>query len=1284
MTLFNRSLPKPENWESFEHYTWLLFCAELNDPSTHKNGRKGQAQDGVDIYGRRDKMHWVGIQCKTKLFDFVTEKELRSEVEKAKKFRPKLSEYILVTTAPSDVKIQVVARNLTDELSGTENGFSVSVWGWEQFRDHAANHPKVWKKMDPSWNPVMDEGNQVIQDAIRGIESGQKEILRIIKERENTHGVGPEIGEGTSHLRAKISVLIEMINDGEIELPKRKLISLKNEHWNNSQPLEKYEILIGLASAAFHLGEIDNAGNLLEQAHEVCPTHDSAARNFALCKLLNGEFESAVKISERELEKNPDDELAATTLIQARSFIPDINLMNGICEDMTLRPRIIAAQCWGLRNRGDDSWVNMALSALNGDQECEQARYIWAEAIFTKEVDNRSSVTSGRINDLPTLNELHSAANLLYKFCTKRETFISAEMAHNAGVALRLVDRNDDANEVLRIGIRLHPDDTSIMMQLGAIALEKQNFEEVLRLFPNDNRTPEIIAMVVEAIARLGRSQEALDKIKETDTLNWSKDQIFILLLVETSILLELGQFQLSIDKCKMAVAQNSKFLRFKVLLAKSIRIVGDLKHAKRKLDEAFASLSSGSTMSERVDLAIEYGHLEEYDAVVSVLSDHVSLKSDSVALRCLLVALVETRRHREAITIFNEINNEVVTKEWYLRTRAFIAISSGDADTEQYITTYLNTYPDSLHMQIHRLKFLQAHSRDNEIRKSIISMKEKIPNGSALDRMNFFLIAINYVDQKWVVDLAYQELLRNWEDPDIHLSYQRLIVACENFSDKISEPSIIKENCVFETQSKDGTHRFRIEANEAHAFEAERYDPSSDFFKSCRGKSAGEKFFVGTILESLEYQVIWIKSCVLDLFHRSIDEFSRRFPSNSGMQSFSIDIHGSQPFSNIEGIVKSAFERDRLVLDNYNEGKISFYFISKFLGIDPIDGWGDLAIQGVSPQVCDGSQKEIDGAIAEIISNNGDGCVLDPITAALSSDLNLWGIIKELCGQAYVTQSTLTFFSDRETEAYHNINRLVAVASWQNGEFRIIEIPSDQVKEDFERKKRQHCDIVTHCEIATAIPRDDISDENAKFLREFILSSDSVLAANGKGILLLSEDKIFRNLASCLNVSGIWLQPLLSLARSKNSMSSISYAKFIGNCIDLKYDYIHIDAQVLLTQAKLDGPNNLTGVRRMLRIMGGEKADVKHNLGVAAEFLDGILEDTKFEYMRDKYASLVLKEFCASRPDMEISLIDGLTSQVRHDQLGLQRHCFWWHIGRYLGSPRFAEEVERAKKIYP
>jgi hypothetical protein len=155
MSLSSISLPKPKNWQDFESHARVLFACVLNDPNTQQNGRSGQRQQGVDLYGYRDNRVdcLVGVQCKKKFDAQVTEEELRAEVENAKTFKPPLSEFILITTAPRDQKMQEVARIITAELAKTDHPIHVSVWGWEDVQEHASHHETAWNAFDPQRSP---------------------------------------------------------------------------------------------------------------------------------------------------------------------------------------------------------------------------------------------------------------------------------------------------------------------------------------------------------------------------------------------------------------------------------------------------------------------------------------------------------------------------------------------------------------------------------------------------------------------------------------------------------------------------------------------------------------------------------------------------------------------------------------------------------------------------------------------------------------------------------------------------------------------------------------------------------------------------------------------------------------------------------------------------------------------------------------------------------------------------------------------------------------------------
>jgi tetratricopeptide (TPR) repeat protein len=155
------SIQPPKDWQAFERNSRVLFMHDLQDPLTKTNGRSGQRQNGVDIYGRRGgNGALVGIQCKGKNAAYgkpVTENELRREVQKALEFKPALDEFILITTAPYDQKIEETARLITKELETGGRRLRAAVWGWDTLEQHISQHRDPYKAFHPDATPISDE-----------------------------------------------------------------------------------------------------------------------------------------------------------------------------------------------------------------------------------------------------------------------------------------------------------------------------------------------------------------------------------------------------------------------------------------------------------------------------------------------------------------------------------------------------------------------------------------------------------------------------------------------------------------------------------------------------------------------------------------------------------------------------------------------------------------------------------------------------------------------------------------------------------------------------------------------------------------------------------------------------------------------------------------------------------------------------------------------------------------------------------------------------------------------
>jgi len=109
-----------------------------NLKTSKKNGRQGNSQDGVDIYGipEKRKNYW-GIQCKGK-DDYsdkeLSEKEINIEIKKALRFRPKLEKFIFATTANKNSKIEKFIRKKNLYYRKHRN-LCIDINSWEDIVD---------------------------------------------------------------------------------------------------------------------------------------------------------------------------------------------------------------------------------------------------------------------------------------------------------------------------------------------------------------------------------------------------------------------------------------------------------------------------------------------------------------------------------------------------------------------------------------------------------------------------------------------------------------------------------------------------------------------------------------------------------------------------------------------------------------------------------------------------------------------------------------------------------------------------------------------------------------------------------------------------------------------------------------------------------------------------------------------------------------------------------------------------------------------------------------------
>jgi hypothetical protein len=143
-----KTIQKPENWPDFETLCKQLWGEIWGIPmKIKKNGRNGQPQAGVDVYGvPKGEFNYWGIQCKGK-DDYtnakLTKKEIDTEISKAQKFKPELAVFIFATTMNKDSAIEEYVR-IKDLESRKKGSFEILLFCWEDIADLIDDHQDTY------------------------------------------------------------------------------------------------------------------------------------------------------------------------------------------------------------------------------------------------------------------------------------------------------------------------------------------------------------------------------------------------------------------------------------------------------------------------------------------------------------------------------------------------------------------------------------------------------------------------------------------------------------------------------------------------------------------------------------------------------------------------------------------------------------------------------------------------------------------------------------------------------------------------------------------------------------------------------------------------------------------------------------------------------------------------------------------------------------------------------------------------------------------------------------
>ena len=617
-----QQIPPMTNWQEFEQFCRDLWAAKWKNGDTALNGRGGQAQAGVDVFGWiecGDKMG--GVQCKKKglLADkTLTANELRTIVEDAKSFSPPLAHLYVAYTGKADTKLQQLGNELTAE-NRKSNFFDVHVYSWEQIVKLSEYHPEVFKKHFSEYFSSTNTDEVEIIKRLDGLPLQIDGIAEKITDLQKQHLV---VLSTTQDLQRDGSLTHEY--NAELDHAKALLEAFKYkealdflegiESRITVQPeaMLKFRLITNMAVAKHGIGLEKEAGQLFIQAYQHSSVEEKALCNRALGHLLLDQKDDAISFAKQTLEKNPSNSKALEIIIRCSPSSDTLDaIIERVPEALRTTEGIASAFSHEAKKRGEYesclSWLEIAYTNIVGrspDLQADLATTILLS--FTA----RLEVLTGVQTSEEDAAKLERVINL---YTEAIETVKNTETINyrsfwfiNRSSAYRLSGDLDKALADIDSALGITPNDPGCLKQKAFIMHEKgdtMNAIVILEGIVDDPKVPEVAIILAQMFAVSGRKSDAKltleASLKKTLPKQIEQDEKRMLI----QLILEEGDFNAARKISDSLRTENPRDVLTLVGAAR-IERADNPAQATRLLDEAIGCMSIDTHPRDLIELA--------------------------------------------------------------------------------------------------------------------------------------------------------------------------------------------------------------------------------------------------------------------------------------------------------------------------------------------------------------------------------------------------------------------------------------------------------------------------------------------------------------------------------------------------------------------------------------------------------------------------------------------------------------------------------------------------------
>ena len=824
-TLSSCQIPPPANWQDFETLCCDLWRRIWKDPNTLKNGRQGYPQHGVDVYGRPEEGDkWGGVQCKGKdnfADKVLTEREVKTEVKKAKSFRPRLSEFIIATTGQKEVSLQELARKITNEHR-KKGLFSVHVWAWSDMVSRMEEFPEVIEKHYPG----LGQNTKALKEGIDEIKRAQqaslnngtdiKALLSLSLQHMETSGKHEyrEISEAilTPEYQAELDHSRDLVNRSRPVEALLFLDKLKERIWLTAPSVVKYRLLTFMAGAKLAMNEEQQAARLFIEAQQYYPEHENALCNAGLGYVLLGQMDDARECVNKVLEKDPANARASSIIVQASAKEETLDEIISKVPEFHRNSRECAfAIADQARRKGKleeaKKWLEIAIE--NDTDDLPELKAGLGEVLLSIVLQHPRVANAHVINDSEkeTIEEaVHLLTEAWEAVCkTDRKNF-NLGWVVNRGIAKGLLDDHAGAVRDVETALEVEASNPIFIRYRAMLAREgkdNKKAEALLKEIVNAPETPDASLLLGEVLLEEGRPNEAIRILNEFLKGNPSTP-----LREEANRLLIHAYVNCRNFEEAKKISDSSRALGPTSILnltnaARIARVTGESRDAIALLKEATKYLSESSTFRELYELGNELYSLEHYEDAAAIYERVADKSIDGPLTRRLLNSYYGSGERAKALEICQTLRKKYGPSRYISEMESAIYEEIGDvAKAQEICKEYLGLFPDDFEMKL-RLAVVNFRSGKFEELDDFLKSSMDV-NAISLEAgvQIAYLCEARGLGQRSVVTM-YEIRRRFFEKADAHIKYIGFMFQKQKDADrllKIDKISVDTAVCVEDT----------------------------------------------------------------------------------------------------------------------------------------------------------------------------------------------------------------------------------------------------------------------------------------------------------------------------------------------------------------------------------------------------------------------------------------------------------------------------------------------------